>query len=446
MLQAFKAYIAKEKLFLPGQRILLAISGGIDSVAMAELFFRAKVPFGIAHCNFQLRDEDSDKDEVFVKDLARKFKVPLYCKRFFTTDYADEHRLSTQMAARELRYKWFEEIREKEKFDYIATAHHLDDQAETFFINMMRSTGIAGFHGILPKQGKVVRPLLFASREHIVLFVKTNHLIYREDRSNQETKYLRNKIRHELIPVLSEMNPDFKKILTENIFRIREAERIFRESVENMRNLIVIKEKDRILLSLKELMKLDPRATYLYEFLSPFGFKFAVVSDITRALEEEPGRQFFSPTHRVIKDRNNLIITHVKPGTRINIDTNEYTIPDHTSCLEEPIPLTLKIIPKSQEFQIDPSPSTANLDLHKLTYPLKIRKWRSGDHFYPFGRNHKKKLSDFFTDQKFSIADKENCWLLCSGEKIVWIAGHRIDNRFRVTPKTKEVLQIRWLK
>jgi len=446
MLQAFKTYIKKEKLFVPGEKILLAVSGGMDSVAMAELFCRAKYSFGIAHCNFQLRGEESDEDEVFVKDFAKKLKVPCYNRQFFTTDYADEHRLSTQMAARELRYNWFNELLTKEGYSFLATAHHLNDQVETFFINMLRSTGIAGFHGILPKQGKIIRPMLFSSREEIEEFIKKNKLVYREDRSNQEIKYLRNKIRHELIPVLAEINPGFSNILTENIYRIREAEKIFRDTVDNARNSIVRKKKERTLLSINEIKKLSPVTTWLFEFLCPFGFNYSVAKDVSEALNEEAGKQFYSPTHRLIKDRNDLIITPLESGKKAGAEETGFQIPENTSRLKNPLNLRMKTLVKNHDFKVDVSPVVANLDLQKVTFPLTLRKWQHGDVFHPFGRDHKKKLSDFFTDSKFSINDKENAWILCSGEKIAWIVGYRIDNRFRITAKTKQVLQIKWVK
>jgi len=446
MHQAFKAYIAKEKLFLPGEKILLAVSGGMDSVAMAELFSRAKFSFGIAHCNFQLRGEESDADETFVKGLAKKLKVPCYIRQFFTTDYADQHRLSTQMAARELRYEWFNELLSKEEYSFLATAHHLDDQIETFFINMLRSTGIAGFHGILPKQGKIIRPMLFSSREEIEEFIKKNKLSYREDRSNQEIKYLRNKIRHELIPVLADINPGFSNILTENIYRIREAEIIFRDTVDKKRKSLVRKEKERIFLSIDKIKNLRPVTTWLFEFLCPFGFNYSVAEDVSKALDEEPGKQFYSPTHRLIKDRNDLMITPLDSVRIAGAREPGFQIPENTTRLKKPLSLTMKIILKNHDYKVDVSPRVANLDLQKITFPLTLRKWHHGDVFHPFGRDHRKKLSDFFTDCKFSIDDKENTWILCSGEKIVWIIGHRIDNRFRITPKTKKVLQIKWVK
>jgi tRNA(Ile)-lysidine synthase len=446
MLRNFIAYIKKEDLFRSGEKIVLAVSGGMDSVAMAELFSRSKFSFAIAHCNFQLRGEESDTDEAFVKDLAKKLKVPCYFRKFFTTDYAKEHRLSTQMAARELRYNWFNDLLIKEGYSYLATAHHLDDQIETFFINMMRSTGIAGFHGIFPKQGKIIRPMLFASRKEIDQFVKKNDLTFREDTSNQEIKYQRNKIRHELLPVLSEINPGFRNILTENIYRIREAEKIFRDTVEQVRRKHVKPGKARTTLSIAGIKTLNPLTTYTFELLSPFGFNYPVVCEICKALDDEPGKQFYSNTYRLIKDRDYLIINPLKSGKKSPPEKAEFQIPENKTSLGTPLKLSLKKMTNDSNFRIDVSPQVANLDLHKIIFPLTLRKWRRGDLFHPFGRDHKKKVSDFFTDQKFSIDEKESAWLLCSGEKIVWIIGHRIDNRFRITSKTKQVLLIKWLK
>jgi tRNA(Ile)-lysidine synthase len=443
MLHPFKSFIVKENLFQPEEKILLTVSGGMDSVVMANLFQKSKLKFGIAHCNFQLRGEESDGDELFVIQFAGKFKVPCYLKRFLTTEYTEKNGVSTQMAARALRYAWFEEIRQKEKYDYIATAHHLDDQTETFFINMMRSSGIAGFHGILPKQGKVIRPMLFTTRKEIEEYTLKHKLPYREDSSNEETKYLRNKIRHQILPSLHTISPDFSRVLNENITRIREAEKIFRESVETARERIVIKEKDNLLISINDLKKLVPLTTYLFEFLSPLGFNFTVISNIAQALDDKPGGQFFSPTHRVIKDRDYLIITVKDPDQQRRKD-HDFFITTPYDNLMVPLRLSLKVLQNNDSFSIDNSPLIAQLDLDKITFPLKLRKWQSGDQFYPFGQNNKKKLSDFFTDLKFSLDEKENCWLLCSDEKIIWIVGYRIDNRYRITPKTKEVLLINW--
>lgn len=446
MLGAFKKYIAAEHLFSPDEKILLAVSGGLDSVVMTELFRLADLNFGIAHCNFQLRGTDSEQDEIFVATLAKNNKVPFYSKRFPTSQFAEKKGISIQMAARELRYEWFLKILQKEKYSFIATAHHLDDQVETFFINMMRSTGIAGFHGIFPKQAKVIRPMLFTNRTNIDAFARKHSISYREDKSNNEIKYLRNKIRHEILPVLKEIHPDFERHLTENIFRIREVEMIYREAIEARRKKIVVREKDKIRIPISEIKRLKPAGTFLFELLFPFGFNISQVKDLLKTLEKTSGKILLSPTHRLIKDRENVFITPFKTSAQKEETSRVFLIPEKTSVLHEPLRLTFKNLKKNGKFRIDSSPAMAFLDSGKLCYPLLLRRWQRGDFFYPFGRNNRKKLSDFFIDEKFSLLDKENTWVLCSGKDIIWIVGCRIDNRFRVTAKTKEVLKIKWSK
>lgn len=446
MLKDFNKFIISENLFSSKEKVLLAVSGGIDSVVMTDLFKRSGLSFGIAHCNFQLRGNDSEEDELFVAELAKKNKVPFFSQRFSTLHTAQSLGISVQMAARELRYGWFAEVLRKEKYSYIATAHHLDDQVETFFINLLRSSGIAGFHGILPKQGKIIRPLLFATRENINHYATDNHIKYREDKSNNDIKYLRNKIRHEILPVLQEINPDVIRHIGDNLERIREAEQIFRKTIEQKRKKIIRSEKEKITIPIGEIRKLNPQGTYLFEFLSPFGFNFSQVNDLLKSLDKISGKKLISHTHILIKDRENLYITPV-PGQHGKPHfLKPVLLTESTKSITSPVRLKITQQKKDKTFRIDPDPSIAFLELHKLHFPLFLRKWQRGDYFYPFGQNHKKKLSDFFIDQKFSLLDKENTWLLVSGKEIVWIIGHRIDNRFRITSKTKEVLRIKWSK
>ncbi len=446
MLKEFKTYISDQNLFSPNDRILLAVSGGIDSVVMSELFHRAGYTFGIAHCNFGLRGKESDADEVFVEKLADKYKVPFYSKRFFIAKDAKEKGISIQMAARELRYQWFEELLVKEKFHFIATAHHLDDQVETFFINLLRSTGIAGFHGILPKQGNIIRPLLFSYRDSIEAFARKYKLAFREDSSNLETKYLRNKIRHEVIPVFRELNPAFPQFLTETILRMRDTEVIFRKSIEATRIKIIRNDKNGTYIRIEELRKLSPVDIYAFELLSPYGFHEAVICDILHSLNDPSGKFFYSSTHRLIKNREELILNPLPDKKDSRLKNVEISIPEHKKEIRKPINLSLTKTATGKKFAIDPSKDVANLDLRKIVFPLILRRWKRGDSFYPFGLNKKKKLSDYFIDSKLSILEKENTWLLCSGTHILWIVGRRMDHRFRVTSQTKEVLQVRWLK
>ncbi|MGA3013772.1 MAG: tRNA lysidine(34) synthetase TilS [Bacteroidales bacterium] len=444
MLKNFKAFIAKEKLFSPDDRVLLAVSGGIDSVFMCDLFHRAGFSFGIAHCNFGLRGKESDEDEIFVEKLAKNYKVPFYCKKFSTKKVAKDKKLSIQMAARDLRYEWFEEIRSKENYKFIATAHHLDDQIETFFINLQRSTGIAGLHGILPIQKTLVRPLLFTYRENIVSYARKHKLEYREDSSNAENKYLRNKIRHEIIPVFRELNQAFPQVLTENIHRIREAELIFRNSIEEVRKKLIKEDKEGLHISVNELNKLTPAGIYAFELLSPFGFNESVIGDLLQSREEFSGKVFYSQTHRLIMNRDEIILNAIPDKKDTLLKNSKIIIPEERKEIRKPIHLKFERKEGGKGFGIDTSENTANLDLRNIKYPLILRRWEKGDAFYPLGMNKKKKLSDYFIDQKLSIPAKENIWLLCSGPNILWIAGQRIDHRFRITPKTKEVLQVRW--
>ena len=340
MLKEFKAFIETENLFSQEDKVLLAVSGGIDSVVMAELFHLAGYSFGIAHCNFSLRGKESEGDEAFVEKLAKNYHVPFYRKKFLTAKEAKEKGISIQMAARELRYRWFEEILEKEKYACVATAHHLDDQVETFFINLLRSTGIAGLHGILPKQGNLIRPMLFTFRNDIEAFARKHKLTFREDSSNTETKYLRNKIRHEIIPVFRELNPAFPQNLSETISRLRETETLFRASIEEVRKKILHEEKNEIHILIKALKKLEPIGIYSFELLTPFGFHEAVIRDILLSPDDASGTTFYSPTHRLIMNRGELILVPLASKKESGLINVAVSIPENKKEIRKPLHLT----------------------------------------------------------------------------------------------------------
>ncbi len=440
MTEAFIKYIIRNKLFSPSDKTILAVSGGIDSMAMCELFNKSGFLFSIAHCNFGLREKESDEDEIFVKEIAKNLEVDFYCKKFDTKKYASDKGISIQMAARELRFNWFNDLLKNNSpiYKYIATAHHLDDQTETFFINLIRGTGISGLHGILPKQGNIIRPLMFARRKDIEAFVVDNNLLFREDSSNKSDKYIRNKIRHKLLPLITEINPEFEKLIKKDIENFKETEQIFKHEISRQKKRI-LKEKNGITYySISELLKLSPLRTYLYEFLKSFGFNISIIEDIINSINNISGKEFYSSTHRLLKDRESLIITPIFKTKRDAI----FYISEEDNIVTKPIKLTIKKIQYNKEIQLRSSSNIAMLDFEKLKFPLSIRKWRKGDYFYPFGSNSKKKLSDFFIDNKFSIIEKEASWFLCSEDIIVWLIGHRIDNRFRVTNKTKHLLKI----
>jgi len=440
MLDLFKNYIREHNLFQPNEKVLLGISGGLDSVVMMDLFHRSGYPFAVAHCNFQLRGNDSDEDEKLVRRLAQHYQVQYYGTRFNTGEYARENSISIEMAARDLRYEWFENIREKGDFDWIAVAHHADDSRETFLLNLIRGTGIRGLRGIQPKVGKVIRPLLFANRNDLIQYTIDFQLEFRDDQSNWDTTFLRNKIRHEVLPLLEEMNPSFRESLSETMERLNEAGNLLNSMVERKRAFLVKEIGNQVFIDLEKIRQLSPRQTWLFELLRPYNFKTEVVREISKTFEEGiSGKKFFSSTHRLIRDRESLIISPLEE----DVSFRRYYIDAGIPHIDSPIELEFSILENTPDFQIPRTNTTACLDLDKLTFPLIIRKWQQGDYFCPLGMKGMKKVSDFFIDRKFSIPQKEASWLLTCGSKIVWIIGHRLDDRFKITAETKKILLIK---
>jgi tRNA(Ile)-lysidine synthase len=431
MVEAFKMFVAKNALLEKGDRTLVTVSGGRDSVVLCELFHKAKFPFAIAHCNFQLRGEEANDDEIFVMKLALKYKVDFFSNRFETKKFADKNKLSIQEAARVLRYEWFEEVRSKNGFDFIATAHHKDDELETFFINLIRGTGIAGLHGISVKRGAIIRPLLFTDRAKIDAFVKKNKLQFREDSSNASDNYLRNKIRHKVLPIFEEINPSFRNTLSEEISRLSEVEKIYNHFIEVSKKQTLSNNS----ISISALKKSPFASVLLYEILKKYQFNSDVAEKVFNSLDSESGKQFFSPTFRLVKDRQNLII-----AKRNSAKTkNEFAISLKVKRLITPLKIELSQVENSENFKIPKDSKIACLDFEKLKFPLALRKWREGDFFYPLGMKQKKKISDFFIDIKLSLPEKENTWLLCSGSDIVYVSGKRIDERYKVGKETETI-------
>ena len=439
MVQQFESFIRQNELFNPDDPILLAVSGGIDSLVMTWLFDRCGFTYAIAHCNFQLRGKESDSDALFVEKLSKKNKVKFHLENFDTKKYAEQHKISIQMAARQLRIKWLENLMDQYGYGFYATAHHKDDQIETFLINLLRGTGISGLHGILPRQGRLIHPMLFTSRNEIEKFAKKNKIRFREDSSNLRTDYTRNKIRHQLLPVIKEINQEYAEIFTDNIERLRQAETIYFQQIDSVANQLIAKENDRIKISIQLLNALKSVDTYLYEFLSPYGFNYSDVKSILASLSKQSGKMFLSNSHRLFKDRDYLIIEKIK-----GLEPNEkyYEIQKDTTEIIFPIKMEFNLILKKSDIKFTSNTNQAFLDKDKLIYPLLIRKWQKGYYFYPLGMKNKKLISDFFIDNKLSIPEKEKIWLLTSGDQVVWIIGHRIDNRFKVTPETKRILRI----
>jgi tRNA(Ile)-lysidine synthase len=440
MIDDFKNFIAREELFQASDHILLAVSGGLDSAAMVSLFHLAGFHFAVAHANFQLRGEESERDEDFVRAMSPKYHVPVYVKRFETSLFAVKSGISLQMAARTLRYDWFGELLKDENFTFVATAHHLDDQVETFLINLTRGTGIAGLHGILPKQGKVIRPLLFTCRAQIEAYARDNKLEFVEDSSNSSDKYLRNRLRHKVIPQLERLSPGFSRELTKTIGFIRDTETIYCQAVEEKKKEIFKVTGDKIFINAEQFFGLRPLTGWAYALLSPYGFNQSNVVDITGLAIAIPGKEVRSTTHRLIKDRKNLILAplEVKDNDSAFLISKDDLM---NKFVKSPVGLYFEFIDEIRSLENDPG-STAFIDFDRLDFPLTIRRWRRGDFFIPLGMSNEKKLSDFFTDKKFSRIEKENTWLMCSGGNIVWIISHRIDDRFKITSSTRKILKI----
>jgi tRNA(Ile)-lysidine synthase len=433
MLQKFENHIAQNFSFLSGKKLLLATSGGLDSMVMVDLFKKLAFDFAIAHCNFQLRGLESFGDQNFVQDYANTNKINLFVTQFDTEAFAKDYNLSTQVAARELRYSWFYELLENEKFDYILTAHHADDNLETFLINLVRGTGLDGLTGIPEQNENVIRSLLIFSRSEIETYAKENTIDWREDSSNASDKYLRNKIRHNLVPILKELNPDFLSSFYKTQSYLQDS-KVMTEDASILVYQQVAKEKgEDIHFDLNELKKLPNYQSYLYHWFVEFGF--SAWDDIYDLVDSQSGKQIFSNEFRLIKNRNFLVLS---PLNAINKE-EEYSIDQNQIDVKFPLNLSFSRV----EAISTVSNTTIFVDEDKLEFPLVLRRWVEGAIFQPFGMQGKsKKVSKFFKDEKLSLIEKETAWLLYSGNEIVWIVGIRQDERFRISNTTKNIFKI----
>jgi tRNA(Ile)-lysidine synthase len=438
MIIRLSEYLHREQLCNEGDRILLAVSGGIDSVVMAHLFSSSEYDCAIAHCNFQLRGEDSKEDESFVRTLARNLKMPFFSKRFDVDERVQSKGISIQMAARELRYEWFEELLTQESFDLVATAHNKNDAVETFFLNLSRGSGIRGLKGISSRRENIIRPLLFLRREEIVAYSRDHGIAFREDRSNLEIKYQRNKIRHDVIPVMEQINPGFVESVTRSMNQMEDMYRIYKDAIEQKRRELFREHLGRITIDAAELGALQPLNTWLFELFSPYGFSRSQCEGIEHILRAGPGRRSISPSHQLYKDRKQLMLI---PSPAASFDRFYLDGPEKHSAL--PFGMDMEVMTREELGEIPRDPMTACLDLNEVQFPLTIRRWMHGDYFYPLGMNQMKKLSDYFVDNKVPVPEKERTWIMASGKKIVWIMGQRIDHRFRISPQTRKVLRLR---
>ncbi|KAA3621573.1 MAG: tRNA lysidine(34) synthetase TilS [Bacteroidetes bacterium] len=432
----FTAFIEENSLFTQKDKILLAVSGGVDSVVMAHLFKRAGYDAAIAHCNFMLRGAESDIDEDFCRQLGKKLDLPFLSVSFNTRKIAKQRSISIQMAARELRYEWFEEVCVMLGYDCVATAHHMNDSVETFFVNLIRGCGIRGLHGIPVKNANRVRPLLFATRKEIEEYAAIYQIKFRFDASNEETKYLRNKIRHELVPKLKEINPLSEKSVFSTTKRIREAEQLFDFAIDQFRNKILASSGKKSVLNLIELKAAPGTATLLFELLKDKGLH---ADQAQMILEANTGAVFRSTTHRFLVDRDNLVVEPVPDGhnaTEFSIEMGENLIVFDQGEVQI----------ERKEDTTDKFPSTSYqvfVDESELIFPLTIRSWNPGDAFQPLGMKGKtKKLKDYFTDSKLSLFEKEKVRILVNNDgKIIWVMGHRLDDRFKIAPTTRSYLE-----
>ncbi len=439
MVERLLKYIESNRLFSPNDTLLVGVSGGIDSVVLIDLLYRAGLAFAVAHCNFQLRGAESDQDERFVRELSESYGKLCFCKTFDTKEYANENGISIEMGARDLRYDWFEEVRFTHHFDWIIVAHHRDDQIETFFLNLARGTGISGLTGMKVVNGKVVRPLLFGSRKEIENYAAAHKLHFREDSSNALTDFQRNKIRKLVLPLMEELNPSFRESMEETINHLRETSSIYIQAIERARELVVRRRQNgETEIVLAELKLLNPPSTYLFELLRPFHFNGEVVEEIINALDGQAGKQFFSPSHRAVLNRDVIVICKLGDEAQAR-----YYLDENLTRLEFPVKLSISTQKRTGSFQWNTSPKIATLDKDLLQFPLILRKWQKGDYFQPLGMQGMKKLSDFFVDEKFSLPEKEECWILANGEEIVWIVGARVDNRYKIRPYTKNILIVK---
>lgn len=431
MLTQFIAHIKTGFPFLKEKRLLLACSGGLDSVVLAHLCVKLGLNVSLVHCNFNLRGQESDKDELFVRELANQLKTAILVKSFNTKEYVQSHKGSVQMAARELRYQWFNEIMDAKGFDYVLTAHHADDSLETFLINLSRGTGIDGLSGIPTQNGRVFRPLLNFSRNDILEYAKAEHIKWREDSSNSESKYLRNKIRHEIVPKVKELHPTFLENFKKTQDYLLQTNVLVQNHIDGLKDRLFEKEEGHHKINIESLAQLHPIEPYLYQLFHEFGF--TEWDDVKGLLTATSGKEVTSKRYRLLKDREHLLLFKKENKNDVIFLISEDDIQINT-------PIQLKI--EGAKMFENTLQNIVFLDKEKLNYPLVLRNWEKGDYFYPFGMKGKKKLSKFFKDEKMDVLTKEKQWLLCSENAIVWVIGRRLDERFKVDESTKSILKI----
>ena len=434
--QQIAQYIKDKDLFKASGKLLVTLSGGTDSVAMTSILMNLGYQIEAAHCNFQLRGDQSEADEAFVRKICKNWGIPLSVKRFNTQAYAAEHAISIQMAARELRYEWFEQVRKANGLNYIAIAHNQDDALETFFLNLSRGAGLKGLTGIAPKQGKIVRPLLNTWRQDLSSYLTLHKIPFREDLSNAETKYKRNLIRHELMPLMDKLNPAFRETLKDTLQRLSEASWFYEKGIASTFDEIATYKNDTLQIQTGALVGQPAAATVLHELLTPLGFTRSQQQNMLASLTGQSGKKFQSATHTLVKDRKHLIVAPKMEHADECLELDLYN-----GTIENPVALKWEVI-EAKNFVIPRNKAVACLDTAKLAGKLHLCPWQAGERFIPLGMEQFKKISDFLIDEKISRLQKERVYVLKSAGEICWVVGQRIDERFKVTSETKEVLVI----
>jgi len=436
MQDELKSFVINESLYCDRRSTFLAVSGGVDSVVMAHLFSKLSWKFSLVHCNFRLRGEESEQDQIFVKSLAKKYEVPYYVTSFDTNSFATTHKISIQMAARELRYQWFAGLIKDHPESLLATAHHLDDQVETMLFNQVKGTGLAGMHGISVKRDWLVRPLLFANRKQIEDYAREHQLEWREDSSNAHLNYQRNFIRREVVPKLKEINPSLDRAFSHNAEKFRGSEELLAELVALQKADLVQVNNQVTTVDKEKLKSISKSPLFLLALLENHGFNYSQCCNIIKDLDHV-GRSFQSNDHWLVVDRSHLVITPVEGDfnpLRIERTDTDVSLKEGT--------LSVQIKPWV-EGMIDPSSNIAQLDLCTITFPLELRKWKEGDVFYPLGMRGKKKISDYMIDCKIPLNLKKEVKVVVSGSGILWVVGHAIDDRYKITEGTTEILELK---
>lgn len=436
MVDAFRQFILDNNLCKPTDKILVAVSGGVDSVVLLDLFVRSGYSVAVSHCNFKLRGTESDNDEHFVELLAKKYQLDFFCKSCGAEKFAVDKKCSIQEAARELRYQWFDELCKKHRFARVAVGQHLDDQMETFFINLFRGAGVTGLKGMPIKRDDVIRPLLFARRNEIERYAKQNSLQYREDSSNHSDKYLRNQIRHKILPEIKKVKEGAEDAFIKSLENLYEDDLMLNQLIDEKRSKLFRQTENGWEIRILKLKEHQPLVTWLYYLLKDFGFSRDLTNQIAKSLNKEhSGKIFHSFSHQLLIDRENILIQEKHEGVE-----KEYFIHENDKEIEVPVKLMIKKQTFNTSLNFKSDSSLAYFDFDKLTFPLKIRKWKQGDRFTPFGMTGSKLVSDFLIDAKVSLFDKENVWLLLSGQEVIWIIGQRTSDCFKIGSKTKEVI------